>query len=57
MAEKGISAIISLHQIDFARIYADRIIGLSQGTVVLDGKPADISGDELNQLYSPIRLG
>lgn len=50
--EDGLSAILSLHQIDLARIYADRIIGLSQGTVVLDGKPADISGYELNQLYS-----
>jgi phosphonate transport system ATP-binding protein len=50
--EDGISAILSLHQIDLARIYADRIIGLSQGMVVLDGKPADISAYELKQLYS-----
>lgn len=49
--EDKITAIISLHQVDLARAYADRIIGLSQGRVVLDDNPARINVDKLNQLY------
>jgi ABC-type polar amino acid transport system ATPase subunit len=33
----GITAIVSLHQLDFARRYSDRIVGLAQGAVVFDG--------------------
>jgi phosphonate transport system ATP-binding protein len=33
--EDGISAVVSLHQVDLAQRYADRIIGLSHGRVIL----------------------
>jgi phosphonate transport system ATP-binding protein len=36
----GVAILCSLHQVNFARAYADRIIGLSQGRVVL-AAPAD----------------
>ncbi len=49
--EDGITAIVSLHQIDLAQTYGDRIIGLSQGTVVLDGSPKEIDSNKLNKLY------
>lgn len=49
--EDGITAIVSLHQVDLARTYGDRIVGLSQGTVVLDGSPTEIDIDKLNELY------
>ena len=35
----GITAIVSLHQLEFARRYADRIVALAQGRVVFDGPP------------------
>ncbi len=49
--EDGITAIVSLHQVDLAQTYGDRIIGLSQGTVILDGSPRKIDSNKLNGLY------
>lgn len=47
----GISAIVSLHQVGFARRYADRIVGLSQGAVVFDGAPAKLGRTETVRIY------
>jgi phosphonate transport system ATP-binding protein len=51
--EDGITAVVSLHQVDLARAYADRIIGLNQGRVVFDGLPARLADEELASLYGP----
>ncbi len=50
--EDGIAAIMSLHQVDLAKAYADRIVGISQGHVVFDGSAADIEECELNHIYA-----
>jgi phosphonate transport system ATP-binding protein len=47
----GLTAVISLHQVDFARQFADRIIGLKQGTVVFDGPPQALSERHVKELY------
>jgi phosphonate transport system ATP-binding protein len=47
----GITAIVSLHQLDFARRYADRIVGLANGKVVFDGAPARLGTAEVARLY------
>ncbi len=39
-AERGIPAVVSLHVVDLARTYADRIVGLHRGSVVFDA-PVD----------------
>lgn len=49
--EDVIPAIVSLHQVELARKYADRIIGLSQGSVVFDGSPQMVTTDILHQIY------
>lgn len=48
----GISVICNLHQIDFAREYAERIIGLSQGKLIFDGPPSALTDDILGQIYA-----
>jgi phosphonate transport system ATP-binding protein len=35
----GLTAVVSLHQLGFARAYADRIVALARGEVVFDGPP------------------
>jgi phosphonate transport system ATP-binding protein len=35
--EDGLTAVVSLHQVELARKYGDRIIGLAEGRVVFDG--------------------
>jgi phosphonate transport system ATP-binding protein len=47
----GLTAVVSLHQVDFARQFADRIIGLKQGTVVFDGPPQALSERQVKDLY------
>jgi phosphonate transport system ATP-binding protein len=47
----GITAVVSLHQLEFARRFADRIIGLAKGTVVFDGPPARLGRAEIARIY------
>jgi phosphonate transport system ATP-binding protein len=41
--EDGITTVVSLHQVDLAQAYADRVIGLAHGRVVFDGAPAGLT--------------
>jgi phosphonate transport system ATP-binding protein len=50
-AEDGITAIVSLHQVDLARRFADEIVGLSGGRIVFRGIPADLGPEALHQIY------
>jgi phosphonate transport system ATP-binding protein len=47
----GLTAVISLHQLDFARQFADRIVGLHAGAVLFDGPPDALSHDIAARLY------
>lgn len=47
----GISAIVSLHQLELARDFADRIVGIADGAVVFDGPPDDLNEDTVNRIY------
>jgi phosphonate transport system ATP-binding protein len=49
----GVAVICSLHQPDFASTYADRVIGLSSGRIVLDLPAAQLTEHTLQQLYRP----
>lgn len=49
--EDGLAVILSLHQVDLAREYADRIIGLRHGRVLLDDAPGNIGEEQLAALY------
>lgn len=49
--DRGICCIVNLHQVDFARRYASRIIGIKQGTVVFDGSPELFTQDVARSLY------
>jgi phosphonate transport system ATP-binding protein len=49
--EDGVLTLINIHQVDLAREFCDRIIGIAQGVVVFDGKPADLDVDALDKIY------
>lgn len=49
--EDGISAVVSLHQVELAKRYADRIVGLAHGRVVFDGAPAALTPSHITELY------
>jgi phosphonate transport system ATP-binding protein len=50
--EDGITAIVSLHQVELALAYADRVIGLAGGRVVLDAQPDAVDPVALETLYA-----
>ena len=47
----GLSVICNLHQIEFAREYAERIIGLSKGKLVFEGGPSGLTSEILEKIY------
>lgn len=49
--ERGFSVLCSLHQVDLAMRYADRIIALRQGSIFFDGPAADFTPDLREELY------
>ncbi len=49
--EDGIGAVVSLHQVDLALDYGDRIIGLANGTILFDSPPANINAEQLERIY------
>jgi len=47
----GITAIVSLHQVELALHYAERVIALMKGRIVFDGPPADLTPVSLEAIY------
>src|SRR3974390_825762 len=50
-AERGLPAIINIHDVQLARMFASRIVGLRLGTIVYDGPPAELAPDVLTRIY------
>jgi phosphonate transport system ATP-binding protein len=47
----GVAVICSLHQVNYARLYADRIIGLSRGRVTVDAQTRTLHDANYDALY------
>ena len=47
----GITVVCNLHQVDYAREFGDRIVGLAQGRMVFDGLPSDLDDTALQAIY------
>ena len=45
LKERQITCIVNLHQLEVAKKYSTRIIGLSKGTIVFDGKPEELTDE------------
>ena len=49
--ERQITCIVNLHQLEVAKKYSTRIIGLSKGTIVFDGKPEELTDEVVEKIY------
>ncbi|PJF27686.1 MAG: phosphonate ABC transporter ATP-binding protein [Phototrophicales bacterium] len=49
--EIGVLTLINIHQVDLARRFADRIIGIAQGKVEFDGAPHELNDSILDRIY------
>ncbi|MCL2604043.1 MAG: phosphonate ABC transporter ATP-binding protein [Defluviitaleaceae bacterium] len=48
---RGLTGIINLHQVEFAKAYASRIVGLRLGEIVFDGKPEELTDEMADYIY------
>lgn len=52
--KRGIVCIVNLHQVEVAKKYSDRIIGVSKGSIVFDGKPSELTDEAIKKIYGTI---
>ena len=50
-AERGLAAIINIHDVALAQMFVERVIGLELGRVVFDGGPKELTPEVLTQIY------
>ena len=50
-ARRAIPIVVNIHNVDLARRYAQRIIGLCGGAVVYDGPPEGLGDEHLKSIY------
>lgn len=49
--ERNIACIVNLHQVDVAKSYADRIVGIHEGKVVFDDIPEKLTDSMIERIY------
>jgi phosphonate transport system ATP-binding protein len=48
----GIPVIVNLHQVDIARAFASRIVGMARGSIQVDAAPSDLSESAVEAVYT-----
>ncbi len=49
--ELGITVLCNLHQVEYAREFAERVVGMSHGSVVFEGSSLELTDDILHRIY------
>ncbi|MEP1209305.1 MAG: phosphonate ABC transporter ATP-binding protein [Rhizobiaceae bacterium] len=49
--ERGLAAIINIHDVLLAQMFSQRVVGLKLGEIVYDGKPDGLTPDVLTEIY------
>ncbi|MGB3069061.1 MAG: phosphonate ABC transporter ATP-binding protein [Ottowia sp.] len=55
--ELGITVVCNLHQIDYAREFGERIVGVSGGQIVFEGGPDQLTDHALHRIYPGLDEG
>lgn len=50
-SQRGLAVIINIHDVALAQMFAQRIVGLSKGTIVYDGEPNALTPEVLTTIY------
>ncbi len=50
-SERGLAAIINIHDVMLAQLFAERVVGLRLGEIVYDGPPTGLTTDVLTEIY------
>jgi len=49
--ERGLAAIINIHDVNLAKMFVQRVVGLESGRVIFDGTPDQLTPDVLTSIY------
>jgi phosphonate transport system ATP-binding protein len=49
----GLTVIVTLHQVDYALRYCDRVVALKAGKIVYDGPASGLDRTQLIDIYGP----
>ena len=49
--ERGLAAIINIHDVALAQMFVPRVVGLRLGEIVYDGLPTGLTPDKLTEIY------
>ncbi len=49
--ERGLAAIINIHDVALAQMFVPRVVGLRFGEIVFDGQPTELKPDKLTEIY------
>ncbi len=49
--ERGTPALVNIHDVGLAQSFADRVIGLTEGKIVFDGTPQEVTAQVLTNIY------
>ena len=49
--ERGLAAIINIHDVALAQMFVQRVVGLQLGKIVYDGPPDGLSAEALTEIY------
>jgi phosphonate transport system ATP-binding protein len=50
-AERGLAAIVNIHDVALAQMFVSRVVGLEKGVVVFDGAPDELTPEVLTRIY------
>ncbi len=53
--ERDLTTVASLHQVNLAREFGDRFLGMKDGRIVFDGYREDFTIDEVDEIYGNIQ--
>lgn len=49
--ERNLTAVVNIHDVPLAKLFAERVVGLQAGQIVFDGSPEELNPDVLTQIY------
>ncbi len=49
--EEGVPTLINIHEVELAKSFTDRLIGIAQGRVVFDGRPDELTQEMMDKIY------
>lgn len=49
--EEGVPTMINIHEVELAKAFTDRMIGIAEGVVVFDGTPDELDDTAMDRIY------